>query len=348
MTLNTQADAEKRKNRFVKLETVLFEFMEPILILFKSGKTYFFASALPSEKGFVEEYLVVSVTPKVCKRYFREDIDLRYLYETNPHRAFYKISATDIYEDRVRATPYDEVITEEMLPDPQFFVSSHTAEYMPMAKKFDALETLYIDGNWEMEDFGKFSSRYRDIYTFEQAISKLSDANTSTDQKAKLTAVFQGNSLQGGGSYVSFFRDLSGIIPANEQYDLARVQYASPGRIELRGKGHVFDRLELHVKNMISNGSKIRKTYNELHEYMSKRDFLDVTQTTAAPSEAQRDRINDMSKKLLSDLQLDLFDIIYNQTNKNTVSTAKISMAIFRRVKAASMFFAEGRAVFEK
>jgi len=347
MTLSTKVGAA-RQNRFIKFEMVLFEFMEPILILFKSGKTYFFASALPSEKGFVEEYLVVSVTPKICKRYFREDVDLRYLYESNPHRAFFKISATELDKERVKATPYDDVITEEMLPDPQFFASSHSAAYMPMAKQFDALETLYIDGNWEMEDFGKFSSRYRDIYSFEQAISKLSDANTSQGQKTKLAAVFQGNSLQGGGSYVSFFRDLSGIIPANEQYDLARVQYASPGRIELRGKGHVFDRLEKHVKNMILHGGRIRRTYNELYEYMSKEDFLDVTQSTAIPTIPQRDRINELSKKLLSDMQLDLFDTIFDQTSRNTVSTAKISLAIFRRVKSASMFFAEGRAVFER
>lgn len=338
----------KRKNRFLKLEQVLFEFIEPILILFKSGNTYFFASAMPSEKGFVEEYLVVSVTPKVFKRYFREDVDLRFLFESNPYRKFFKISAGDLAEEKVKAIPFDDDVTEEMLPEPQLFASSHTAEYKPMTNKHDALETLYIDGNWEMEDFGKFSARYRDIYSFEQAVIKLQDTQTSKKQKKKLKAAFQGNSLHGGGSYVSFFKELGEVIPANDQYDLARVQYASPGKVELRGKGLVFDRLEKHVKNMISNESQIRSAYNDLRDYMSKSGFLDLTRSEISPSAQEIDAVNTLNQKLLRKMKLEVFDTIYRITDNNPINSAKISMSLFRRVRAASAFFAEGRAVFER
>jgi len=339
---------EKRKNRLLNLEQVLFDFVEPILILFKSGKTYFFASALPSDKGFVQEYLVVSVTPKIFKRYFREDVDLRYLFESNPYRTFFKISASDLAEKKVKAVPFDGVITEEMLPEPQLFASSHTAEYKPMASKHDALETLYIDGNWEMEDFGKFSARYRDIYSFEQAIIKLKDVQTSTNQRDKLKSAFQGNLLHGGGSYVSFFKELGEIIPANDRYDLARVQYASPGRVELRGKGEIFDRLEGHVKNMIANEGEIRSAYNNLRDYMSKAGFLDFTQNDVAPSAQQIDTVNSLNKKLLIEMKLDVFDDINLVTDNRPINSAKISMSLFRRIRAASAFFAEGRAVFER
>lgn len=339
---------ERRKNRFLKIEQVLFEFIEPILVLLKSGNTYFFASALPSGKGFVEEYLVVSVTPKIFKRYFREDVDLRFLFESNPYRAFFKISASDLGQERVKAIPFDGDVTDEMLPEPQLFASSHTAEYKSMASKHDALETLYIDGNWEMEDFGKFSARYRDIYSFEQAILKIRDSQTPAKQKSKLKSAFQGNSLRGGGSYVNFFKDLGEVIPANDQYDLARVQYASPGKVELRGKGLIFDRLEKHVKTMIANESKTRSAYNDLRDHMSTAGLLDLNQSDILPSAQELDTINALNKKLLEEMDLDVFDDIYGITGNNSVNAAKISMSLFRRIRAASAFFAEGRAVFER
>lgn len=345
---NLTPQEAKRANRFLKLEQVLFEFMEPILILFKSGNTHFFASALPSKKGFIEEYLVVTTTPKIFKRYFRNDVDLRFLYESNPYRSFYKISAADLGKDKVKAVPFDNEVTEEMLPDPQLFATSHSAEYKPMARKHDALETLYIDGNWEMEDFGNFSSRYRDIYSFEQAIEKLKEEKTSIKEKKKITVAFQGNTLHAGGSYVSFFKDLSSVIPANEQYDLARVQYASPGKIELNGTGRIFDSIEIHVKNMISNDRNIRIAHNELRESMSKYGFLEISQTQNEARGQEAVTIKRLTLKLLSEMNSGIYDVIYEATGKSVVSTAKISLALFRRIRAASMFFAEGKAVFER
>eukprot|EP01028_Stygiella_incarcerata_P001283 TRINITY_DN12115_c1_g2_i1.p1 TRINITY_DN12115_c1_g2~~TRINITY_DN12115_c1_g2_i1.p1 ORF type:complete len:100 (-),score=5.50 TRINITY_DN12115_c1_g2_i1:83-382(-) len=99
---------------------------------------------------------------------------------------------------------------------------------------------------------------------------------------------------------------------------------------------------------MIANEGKIRPAYNDLRDYMSKAGFLDFTQDDIAPSAQQIEAINSLNKKLLIEMKLDVFDDIYLVTDNRPINSAKISMSLFRRIRAASAFFAEGRAVFER
>lgn len=336
------------KTKNLKFETILFDFIEPIVILYKAGKSYFVASALPSDVGYVEEYLVVSVTPKFLKRYFREENDLRFLFASAPNRSFWKMSASEIGKDTAKAKKFSDTITEDMLPDAQFFSSSHTHSYLEMERTYSALETLFIDGNWEMEDFGSFSRKYRDLYAFEESINKLNSANTPGAEKDKIGEAFKGHTLQGGGSYVGLFSELLNNLPKAERYDLKRVEYASPGRIELQGKGDVFDALEERIKNMVSNSQVLHDAYCRLRQFMSKTKLLDISTPVTTVSQTTKDRVEIDTKALFSALGLDLYDTIFRLTGGNAVSTAKISMAIYRRIKQAASYFSQGRIAYER
>ncbi|PZX10088.1 hypothetical protein [Celeribacter halophilus] len=336
------------KTKNLKFETILFDFIEPIVLLYKAGKSYFIASALPSEFGYVKEYLVVSVTPKFLKRYFREENDLRFLFVSAPHRSFWKMPASEVGKDTAKVKEFSGSITEDMLPDAQFFSSSHTHSYQTMANTYSALETLFIDGNWEMEDFGSFSRKYRDLYAFEESINKLSASTTSVSLKNKIGKAFNGHTLQGGGSYVGLFRELLNSLPKEERYDLKRVEYASPGRIELQGKGAVFDALEERIKNMVSNSQALHDTYVKLRQFMSETNLLNISTPVITVSQTTKDRLEVDTRALFSALGLDLYDTIFRLTGGNVVSTAKISMAIYRRVKQAASYFSEGRIAYER
>lgn len=336
------------KTKNLKFETILFDFIEPIVVLYKSGKSYFVASALPSDVGYVEEYLVVSVTPKFLKRYFREENDLRFLFASAPNRSFWKMPASELGRETAKAKEFSGSITDDMLPEAQFFSSSHTHSYQEMESTYSALETLFIDGNWEMEDFGSFSRKYRDLYAFEESINKLNAANTPGAQKDKIGEAFKGHTLQGGGSYVGLFSELLDNLPKAERYDLKRVQYASPGCIELQGKGEVFDALEERIKNMVVNAQLLHEAYVKLRQFMSEAKMLDISAPVTSVTQASKDRVEVDTKALFSALGLDLYDTIFRLTGGNVVSTAKISMAIYRRTKQAASYFAEGRVAYER
>ena len=340
------SDGLKKKN--LKFESVLFEFIEPIVLLFRSGKSFFVASALPSDTGYVTEYLVVSVSQKFLKRYFREECDLRFLFVSAPHRKYFKLPANLVGDDMVLVVEFDGDITEEMLPDAQFFASSHTKVYSEMSRGDSALETLFIAGNWEMEDFGSFSRKYRDLYAFEDSLNKIKDAGTAAEDRQKISDAFRGNQLTGGGSYVKLFRDLLVNLPRTERYDLKRVEYASPGRIELQGNGKVFDVLEDRVTNLLENAVTLNDKYWRLHKFMSDAKLLDKSRSIQTVSEQISQRIEIDTKVLLSGLDLDIYDTLFRSNNGDVPNTAKVAMAVYRRIKDAAKYFAEGRIAYER
>lgn len=330
----------------LKFETVLFDFIEPLVVLYKTEKNYFFSTAMPSQSGFVEDYLLVRVSPKYAKRYFREECDLRYLFEHCPNRKFFKVSASKAFDDHVVAIDFEGDVAEDLLPDSQFFASSHTQVYKDFSNKYATMETVYIDGNWEMEDFGSFSSKYRDLYAFEESLNKLRSGNSPVSQIKAIRVAYRG-SLKGGGGYVNFFRDLLDVLPANERYQLSRVQYASPGNIVLQGKGDVFDGIENLISTMLKDYKKIEGRHAELRQFMSKSKVLDVENPVVnLPSEATV-RIARDARSLLEAMGMPIFDDLFELTDRSSVNTAKLAMALFRRVRAASSYFAEGRASFD-
>jgi len=320
-----------------------------MVVLYKSGKTFFVGSALPSDVGYVTEYLLVTVSPKIFKRYAREDVDLRYLFVSSPSRTFWKLKASDLGKDKVSVVSVDSSrIVEDMLPEAQFFASSHTHEYEQINQRHGSEETLFIDGNWEMEDFGSFSRKFRDLYSFEDSLNKIRDKSTPAAQRKRIQGAFQHNTLYGGGSYVGFFGDLTRSIPANDRYELKKVQYASPGEIKLQGKGNVFDALEAHIKKMIGSEYSINELYKSLYDFMSKKKLLDVSGSVTRASPSDEKIIEERSKILLSGMGFDCYDVIDNLTEKNKTNNAKISLSLYRRLKEACAYFAEGRASYER
>lgn len=340
----TDQEAKRRK---IKFEAVLFEFMEPLVLLYKAGRSFYIASALPSDSGFVQEYLVVSATPKYLKRYFREEFDLRYLFASAQHRKFFKMDSAQISKATASVVEFNDDVSEEMLPAPQFFASSHSGKYGEFSSKHDALESLLIDGNWEMEDFGTFSSRYRDIYSFEHSLLRLADKSTPAIEADKIRNAFKNHSLRGGGSYVNLFRDLVNVTPANDQFELKRVQYASPGKIELNGNGQIFDLVEKRIKSVVSDGKRLHRLYWNLYSFMSEKGLLDVSKAAPKVRNAELQKIDSKTQELLSALNLEIYSEIKALSEHNEVNAAKISLAIYRRLKSASSYFAEGRAMYE-
>jgi len=332
----------------LKFEVVLFDFIEPLVALYKSGKTYYIASALPSDAGYVEKYLVVSVTPKIFKRYLREEYDLRYLFASAPHRKYFTLEAKMMGLTGAKVKSFNGEPTEEMLPDPQFFASSHTANYKEATQKHFALETLFIDGNWEMEDFGGFSRKYRDLYAFEESMEKLSSPSTVGTTKQKIRDAFIENTLNGGGSYVNLYSSLLKAHPREERYDLKSVQYASPGEINLQGKGQTFDTIEKRITDYLSNRTTIDTLYRNLHKFMSDSKLLDVSTVTPSISKPVYDRLHKETNELFSQLGLDLFETISELTQKNIANTSKVAMAIYRRTNSAAMYFAQGRVAYDR
>lgn len=138
-------EAKQKKSPLVyaKFESVLFEFIEPLVVLLQRGKSFYIGSAMPAIEGVVDEFLVVSVSPKFLKRYFREEVDLRFLFMSAKNRRFFKMTISQIGKERALLTPFEDDPEDDWLPESQFFASSHTMDYAPQTAGSLDKEMLY-------------------------------------------------------------------------------------------------------------------------------------------------------------------------------------------------------------
>jgi hypothetical protein len=330
--------------RNAELEAVLFEYIEPVVLLFKRGlRSFYVGSPIPGPEGVIEKYFVVSVTPKHLKRYFRQEADLRYLFAYPRERRYFTVEATEIHKATFSLEAFDGEVEDDWLPGPQFFAESHTSDYSLRSDGPVDLEVLNIDGNWELEDFGSLSRLMRDLYAFEDCMDKVANTNTQAKKVSKITEAFTGKPLRGGSGYRSLFGDLVACQERDDRFDLKRIKYASPGQIELTGQAQLFDAIEAKVRNFVLRRHELRDAYNMFHKYMSDAGLLEIQNSLPQVSPTQMGELKARSQRLLEQMNMPIFEELHVLTENNVIKTAKVTLAIYRRFKSASEFFVQGR-----
>src|SRR5262245_9714287 len=90
---------------------------------------------------------------------------------------------------------------------------------------------LGLDGEWSLENFSEFTRGYQDLYAFFHALQASGSADDEYGVRAHYA--FRAYPWRGGWSAVDFYAALRAAIPVEERPRIVRIQYASPGLIEL-------------------------------------------------------------------------------------------------------------------
>ncbi|MDQ2089270.1 hypothetical protein [Marimonas arenosa] len=338
-------------NRYAAYVDTLIEADVPILVLLKRqagrGTSYFFASAMPDDDGDVAYYIVVSAKPSVVKRYFRGQCDLRFLYTYAKDAVFFCAGADDILSERVKLVLFEGEVTEDHLPAPRLFSSSHTSDY-GFEEGQSGEEVLFVDGEWEMPEFGDFYSRYSDVYLFLASIERVTDKSVSQVARSRVQSAITSKPFKGGGSYGGLFSDLRRALPYRERPGLDKINYASPGHMEIIGNSEIFGRLEGLVQNFLDHSKEIHEVHDKLRSFLSKGGFLKVNARTPTLSQEQLGFVVSNSKALDARLKLEAYSDLVQISEQNVLVVAKILLAVYRRLEFASRFFAQGRIGFEQ
>ncbi|MDJ0826547.1 MAG: hypothetical protein QNJ16_13680 [Rhodobacter sp.] len=297
---------------------------------------------MPDDTGQLGYYIVVSVRPSVAKRYFRGQCDLRYIFLYARDRRFYVGSPDQILDERIKLTPFDGEICEDHLPAPRHFSSSHTSDY-GIEEGAVGEETLFVDGEWEMPEFGDFYKKYSDIYLYLASFEKLKGRSTSQSEKGRIINAITSKPFKGGSSYLGMFSDLRAALPYRERPGLEKIRYASPGEMDIRGDERVFSNLEKLIIEFLMSSGEIKKIHDELREFMKGLGLLKISARSPQLSADQTEFIARKCKELDSSLGVNRFDDLSTITEGNIVVTAKITLALYRRLFFASNFFAQGR-----
>lgn len=323
-------------------EATLIHVNEPQLMLLKSQKNHVIAVAIPAYDGDGMFFLATTVTPVNFERYMDGHCDLRYLFSFASKRILYYFNLMEMRDNEVMMTVFDGQVPEEFLPMPRIFSSHHTEDYKISDRARDD-QTLYIDGEWEMPELGRFQSKYSDVYAFLAAAENWQDSNRSFDERREIRDVFLDRPFKGGFSYVHFYDDLVKILPRDEKLGLDSITYASPGEVNIVGSGHLLSAVEGVVRNFIDNKSAAKELYSNFRKYLSSSKFLSSSGKNYPKDDPTAPFIVGQAKKLNEILKGPNFDAIYDLSDQNALVVAKIILSLYRRIEESATFFAEGR-----
>lgn len=335
----------KRKSLTAKLLKVLVYYDQPQLVLLRKGKLLFLAVAVPADGKM--EFLAVSVRPGDFELYLNDRRDLLYMFTRPAKRVLYYFDLLAMKDGEVKMEKCDNAIPEGHLPGPHLFASDHT-EVDDFENDIKGIETLYLDGEWDLPELGKFQQKISDVYTFMFTIDDWQDAAISDEKRNNIAKAFLDKPFRGGSSYGSYFDDLEDRLSISDRVRLKSIEKASPGNMKIIGVPEIFHEVETLITSYLSNRDALISKYHELHNFLQKQELLRVAVKNFDVNDTRSGFIRDSSSSLSELIGLDCFDAIDSLTGRNALGTAKIVLALFRRISGAGEFFAQGRAAFDR
>lgn len=202
---------------------------------------------------------------------------------------------------------------------------------------------LELDGQWGLEELSEAMKDYIQLYGF--AYSLISDLPSTRQEEVDY--IYAKFPWRGGYSTVNFFNQLFHKIPPKLRPEVQRIQYASPGFIELAELLAV----AATVAALVGAVCKSIKTVHDLYRSIQKASVeyelskINLTKENLHLKQQQivfcEDSANRLAKALgLTDAQEQLID---QKVRGNPVMKLKILLSVFRRVEPLAKRQAEGK-----
>ena len=192
---------------------------------------------------------------------------------------------------------------------------------------------LGLDGRWNLEDLSEATREYVQLYGF--AYSLMSDLPSA--RREEIDHIYGKFPWQGGYSTVNFFNQLFHKIPPQLRPQVKRIQYASPGFIELTLLLAAAVTVSRIVKSVCSAINAAHDTYRNIQKGAVEHELskINVKNQELDLRKKQIDFCESSSKQMekilgLSEEEVALLD---QRTQGHPVMKLKILLSVFRRVE---------------
>lgn len=202
---------------------------------------------------------------------------------------------------------------------------------------------LQLGGRWNLEDLSDATREYTQLYGF--AYSLLSELPTA--RREEIEYIYGKFPWRGGYSTVNFFNQLFHKIPAKLRPEVERIQYASPGFIELSELLLVAGTVAGIVAAVCAAINSAHDTYrkiqkgsvdNQLAKINLTKEQLDLSQRQLAFCE-----LNARALVKLFGLSPEQDQLLEQRVQGNQVMKLKILLSVFRRVEPLAKKQSEGK-----
>ena len=198
-----------------------------------------------------------------------------------------------------------------------------------------------IDGKWSLEDLYRFPRAYEQVYFALEALVPAEDEET----EERVNRAFQAFPWRGGYSAVSFYNQLKYVTPPQRRPQVQRMNYASPGLIEL----YLNLPLAVHIGAMVASvaGSigVCNKVYHSIHSDLQKRKLLrlDVERRRMELTRDELRMVLEMSETMSRMLEIGSPDAVHERTRHPLISL-KVLLSVYRRVRTLAEYKIKGKA----
>jgi len=202
---------------------------------------------------------------------------------------------------------------------------------------------IEIDGRWNLEELSDATKDYVQLYGFAYSLIP----NLPSAKREEVDYIYGKFPWRGGYSTVNFFNQLFHKIPPRLRPEVQRIQYASPGFIELAEVLVVAGTVAAIVGTVCKSISTVHDLYRSIQKASveHKLSKINLTKEDLKLKKKQIEFCEKSSKKLanafgLTEAQEKLID---QKVLGNPVMKLKILLSVFRRVEPLARKQAEGK-----
>ena len=202
---------------------------------------------------------------------------------------------------------------------------------------------LELDGRWSLEELSDTAKDYIQLYGF--AYSLLPDLPSA--RRDEIDYIYGKFPWRGGYSTVNFFNQLFHKIPPPLRPEVLRIQYASPGFIELTELLLVAGTVAAIVKAVCSSINAAHDTYRKIQKASVDYDLskIDLANKELELTQRQIAFCENSSKSLVKVFELteEQEQLIDQKVRGNPVMKLKMLLSVFRRVDPLAKKQSEGK-----
>ncbi|EGR2468601.1 hypothetical protein V4V56_003875 [Vibrio mimicus] len=189
---------------------------------------------------------------------------------------------------------------------------------------------IELDKRWELRDLSVVTREYVQLYSFMYVAQRVAN-----EQYVDLD--FSTYPWCGGYSVVNFFQRSYGLTIEEHRLQVSRLQYASPGFIELTGVIDVAAQVATLVTTICGSALAINKTYDAIVRSYHRRKLgsLKIQDAESRLARSDIEFIREASKELAANFELtsEQINAIRKMTNNNELVQLKMLLAMYRRAK---------------
>ncbi|SUD84711.1 Uncharacterised protein [Stutzerimonas stutzeri] len=202
---------------------------------------------------------------------------------------------------------------------------------------------LELDGRWGLEELSETIKDYIQLYGFVYSLTP----GLPAAREQEIDYLYSKFPWRGGFSTVNFFSNIFHKIPINLRPEISRIQYASPGFIELKELIVIAGSMAAIVTSVTVSIARIHDIYRQIQKGCIEHELskINLAQQKLSLKDDQVKFAKDSSAALVKALGFDSKQeaAIDKRTQGNHVAKLKILLSVYRRVHPLAQKQAEGK-----